>query len=144
MSKINSIAIVFSCALLSACGFHTPTNTQLNASITGNIDGDFATELKKYFDINAQRSLTVNIGAETKKEQVSAYEQGDSSSYILTFSVPIKILDNKKLLLSKTLTATTAVSDLPTQANNLQIISSYKRLRSEVVGKLLRRLKTLK
>lgn len=144
MSKINLLTVIFIFSLLSACGFNTTTAT-LNASITGNSDGVFATELKKHFDTKATQFLTVKIGDEIQKERDFAYSGGDASSQMLTLGVPIKISRDEKLLLSKTLTASTVVSELSiSQANRLQTDAVFVQLRSEIIARLLRRLKALK
>lgn len=146
MSKINLLAAILVFSLLSACGFHAPTDTtSLNASITGNTEGAFATALKKHFNAKATQSLTLRIGNEVQKQRTSAYSAGTASSHVLILGVPVKISRDKKTLLSKTLTASTIVSELPTaQANRLQIAAAYVQLRDEIITKLLRRLKVLK
>jgi LPS-assembly lipoprotein len=79
-----------------------------------------------------------------QKKQTATYSNGVSSSYTLTLSVPVKIFRNKKKLLSKTLTASTTIGKLPTtQADRLQIDTSYLQLRNIIVTKLLRRLRYL-
>lgn len=147
MSKINLLTIILISSLLNACGFHTPTDvTSLNVSITGKSNNAFATELKKHFDTKAEQYSTVQIGDEVQKQRTAAYDsKAATSSHTLTLSVPVKIFRGKKLLLLKTLTASTTVSEMSTlQANRLQIDASYVQLRNEVVAKLLRILKALK
>jgi LPS-assembly lipoprotein len=79
-----------------------------------------------------------------QKQQIATYSNGVSSSYTLTLSVPVKIFRSKKILLSKTLTASTTIGKLPTtQADRLQIDTNYLQLRNIVVTKLLRRLRYL-
>jgi LPS-assembly lipoprotein len=90
------------------------------------------------------QSLVVQIDNEVQKKQTATYSNGVSSSYTLTLSVPVKIFRNKKILLSKTLTASTTIGKLPTtQADRLQIDTNYLQLRNIVVTKLLRRLRYL-
>jgi LPS-assembly lipoprotein len=144
MPTINLLTIILLSSLISACGFHTPTNvTTLNVAITGKVDTVFATELKKHFDVKATQSLTVQIGDESQQQQATAYEGGSSSSQALTLGVPVTIWRGKKLLLSTTLSASTTISELSSQADRLQTDASYVQLRSVIVTKLLRRLKAL-
>ncbi|RUA07191.1 MAG: hypothetical protein DSY43_00365 [Gammaproteobacteria bacterium] len=146
MSKFNLLTVLLVSSLLSACGFHTPTNTiSINVSITGNSNGAFATEFKKHLSAKAERTLTVKIGDEVQKQQAIAYTKGVASSYTLILSVPVEISRGKKILLSKKLTASTTVSDITTsQADRLHIGDSYMQLRKALVVKLLRRLNALK
>ncbi|CAB9538906.1 hypothetical protein [uncultured Gammaproteobacteria bacterium] len=145
MSKISLLVAILIFSLLSACGFHTPTKiTALNVLITGKVDSVFAIKLKTHFNVEVAQSLVVQIDNEVQKKQTATYSNGVSSSYTLTLSVPVKIFRNKKILLSKTLTASTTIGKLPTtQADRLQIDTNYLQLRNIVVTKLLRRLRYL-
>ncbi|CAB5500456.1 hypothetical protein [Bathymodiolus thermophilus thioautotrophic gill symbiont] len=145
MSKTSLFVIILLSSLLGACDFHIPTKVvALNASITGKTDSVFAIKLKEHFDTEAAQSFIVQVGNEAQRKQAATYLDGTASSHTLTLSVPVKIFRNKKLLLSKTLSASTTTSKLPTtQANRLQIDASYTQLRSTIITELLRRLEYL-
>jgi LPS-assembly lipoprotein len=149
MSKTNLLSIIIISGLLSACGFHVPKNdASINASLTGNTNSIFITEFKKHLDANAKPSLQLKIGNEVQRNQTTTYKKnGDSNSYTLTLSVPIKVFRGKKALLSKTLIASTTIATVgetpKSQANTLQIKRSFAQLRKTVVTKLLRILQHL-
>jgi LPS-assembly lipoprotein len=150
MSKINLLAIILISSLLSACGFHVPKNSApINASVTSNTNNLFTTEFKKHLNTNAMPSLQLEIGNEIQANQTAAYKKnGDSSSYTLTLSVPIKVLRGQKVLLSKNLTANITVSKLSalhskSQADKLQIKHSFTQLRKTLAAKLLKILQHL-
>ncbi len=141
MLKTNLLSIVIISGLLSACGFHVPkNNTAVNASITGDVNSAFASEFKKHLDVNSAPSLRVNIGAEVQNTRSTAYKNnGDTSSYMLTLSVPIKVIRGQELLLSKNLKATTTLKEMElSQANTLQTTHGFAQLRKTVASKLLR------
>ena len=146
MSKTNLLSIILISSLLSACGFHVPKNSApINASVMGNVNSLFITEFKKHLDANAKPSLQLEIGNEVQRNQTTAYKKnGDSSSYMLTLGVPIKVLRGQKVLLSKNLTASTTIKEVTlSQADTLQITRSFSQLRKTVVTKLLRILQHL-
>ncbi len=148
MSKINLLAILLATTLLSSCGFHTPVkNTPLNATIVSEKSNEFSDELRKRFDQNAMQSLTIQIGAESKKQQTASYTSTNTAnSYTLSLSVPIKVLNTKgELLLSQDLKASKHLSKINTssQADRLQIEESYAHLRNTIIKKLIRRLAKL-
>lgn len=147
MSKISFLSIILITSLLGACGFHTPyKNTPLNASISANDNNTFATELRKRFNSEATRSLSIQVGDEIQKKQTASYTlTGMDNSYTLSLSVPIKIFNrDNKLLLSKSLTANTHLSKMiAAQADRLQINKAYTELRNTIIKKLLRRLNRL-
>ena len=147
MSKINLLTALIITTLLSSCGFHTPyKNAALNATVISDKNNEFAKTLNKRLNQDAIKTLTVQIEAETQKQQTASYKSsGAENSYNLTLSVPIKVLNNnKELLLSQTLTANTHFTKIDsTQADRLQIQEGYQQLRSTLVKKLLRRLSKL-
>ena len=147
MSKISLLSIILITTLLSSCGFHTPyKNTSLNASVAANASNAFATELKKRLNQDAMQSLAIQIGDEVQKKHTASYNSsGQTNSYTLTLSVPVKVFGNgNKLLLSQDLTASTHLSKMSsTQADRLQIAESYSQLRNTIIKKLLRRLDRL-
>jgi LPS-assembly lipoprotein len=147
MSKTNLLSIFIISSLLSACGFHVPKNSApINASVTGDVNSLFITEFKKHLDASAMPSLQLEIGNEVQTNQTAAYKKnGDSSSYTLTLSVPIKVLRAQKVLLSKNLTTSITVSELSalSQADKLQIKRSFSQLRETLATKLLRILQHL-
>ncbi|VVM21766.1 hypothetical protein BSPWISOXPB_1546, partial [uncultured Gammaproteobacteria bacterium] len=121
----------------------------INASVTGDVNSLFITEFKKHLDASAMPSLQLEIGNEVQTNQTAAYKKnGDSSSYTLTLSVPIKVLRAQKVLLSKNLTTSITVRKLSTlrsksQADKLQIKRSFSQLRETLATKLLRILQHL-
>jgi LPS-assembly lipoprotein len=118
----------------------------INASVTGDVNSLFITEFKKHLDASAMPSLQLEIGNEVQTNQTAAYKKnGDSSSYTLTLSVPIKVLRAQKVLLSKNLTTSITVSELSalSQADKLQIKRSFSQLRETLATKLLRILQHL-
>ena len=146
MPKTNLLSIILISSLLSACGFHVPKNsTPINASVTGNTNSLFITEFKKHLDTNTKPSLQLEIGNEVQRNQTAAYKKnGDSSSYVLTLSVPIKVVRDQKVLLSKNLTASITIKEVTlSQADTLQITSSFSQLRQTLVTELLRILQHL-
>lgn len=147
MSKISLLSIIIIASLLSSCGFHTPTkNTPLNAIITSTDNNTFAVELKKRFNQEAVQSLIIQIGREVSKKQTASYKSnGETDSYTLSLSVPIKVFNSKnKLLLSQDIMANTHLNKMSfAQADRLQIAESYKQLRNTIIKKLLRRLNRL-
>lgn len=147
MSKITLLSVILITSLLSSCGFHTPIkNTPLNAIITSVDSNAFAIELGKRFDQEAIQSLVIQIGNEVSKKQTASYKpDGETDSYTLSLSVPVKVFNSKnKLLLSQDLAANMHLSKMSsTQADRLQIAESYKQLRNTIIKKLLRRLNRL-
>ncbi len=138
MSKTNLLSIILISSLLSACGFHVPKNsTPINASVMGNTNSLFVTEFKKHLDTNTKPSLQLEIGNEVQRNQTAAY-------YVLTLSVPIKVLRDQKVLLSKNLTASITIKEVTlSQADTLQITSSFSQLRQTLITELLRILQHL-
>ncbi len=141
MLNANLLFIVLISSLLSACGFYVPKNTApINISITSDTESAFVTELKKHLDANITPSLHVEISTEVQTKQIIAYKNnGDISSYMLTLSVPIKIIRNQTPLLAKNLTATTTLKKMElAQADKIQTKHSFNQLRKSVIVKLLR------
>lgn len=75
-----------------------------------------------------------------QRSQTTAYESdGDTSSYMLTFSVPIKVWRDQELLLSKNLVATTMLKEMElSQTNTLQTEHGFVQLRKKIVARVLR------
>lgn len=145
MSKITLLSIIFITIFLSACGFNLSKNTSFNALIVSNTNNKLAAELKKHFNLNAKKSLLIEIGDEIRKKHPAAYQtNADTSHYTLTINVPIKIFRGKKLLFSKNLkTSSTINNTLSSQANRLQINENYAHLKNEIIKKILRILRQL-
>ncbi|MBC8494338.1 MAG: hypothetical protein H8D41_06060 [bacterium] len=153
MLKTTLLPLILATTLLSSCGFHTPVkNTDLNATIVSEKSNIFATELKTRFNQEAAKNLSIQIGAEVKKQQTASYTTSNTAnSYTLSLSVPVKVLNtDKKLLLSQDLTASMHLNSLKradntinTQADRLQIEESYTQLRNTLIKKLIRRLSKL-
>lgn len=141
MPKTHLLSIILISSLLNACGFHVPKDTPpINASITGVTDSTFVREFKKHLDVNMAPSLRIEIGEEVQRNQTTAYKSdGDTSSYMLTLSVPIKVWRAQELLLSKNLIATTMLKKMELlQANTLQTEHGFVQLRKKVVARVLR------
>lgn len=146
MSTINLLSIILISSLLSACSFHIPkNNVPINVLMIDNTNSIFITEFKKHLDVNIKPSLHIAISNEVQRKQTISYKKnGDSNNYMLTLSVPIKILRGQKVLLSKNLTASITIKKITLlQADTLQIKRSFTQLRKIVVIKLLRILQHL-
>ncbi|WP_428088010.1 LPS assembly lipoprotein LptE [Candidatus Thioglobus sp.] len=151
MSKINLLVALFLITLLSSCGFHTPIkNSALNAVVVSDKSNVFANELRKRFNPEAAKNLTIHIGTEAKKQQAASYTSNDTiSSYTLSLSVPVKVLNaEQKILLSQDLSASMYLNKLGasssrSQADRLQIQQAYAQLQNKVIKKLIRRLSKL-
>ncbi|MDC9726927.1 MAG: LPS assembly lipoprotein LptE [Candidatus Thioglobus sp.] len=147
MLKIALLPIILATTLLSSCGFHAPVkNTTLNATITSDKSNAFAAELETRFNQEAAKNLSIQIGAEVKKQQTASYTTSNTAnSYTLSLSVPVKVFNaDNKLLLSQDLAASMHLSKVSSaQADRLQIEESYTQLRNTVIKKLIRRLSKL-
>ncbi len=146
MSKIPLLVAILVATLLSlsSCGFHIAKNSELNAVIISNQANNFAIALNKKFNQDSVQNLTIKIGAEVQKQHIASYTTNNTAtSYTLSLTVPISILDaNQNILLSQDLSAQTHLKKITnsSQADRLQIKTSYTQLRNTLINQLIRRL----
>jgi LPS-assembly lipoprotein len=142
MKKI--IILIVASLLLSACGFHVPSqNSEINVVIAVSENNIFTPTIKKCLTPEITPRLVLQIGKPIQRKQNTTYYTNHQvRSYTLNFSVPVKIFNkNKKMLLLQNFSASSHLNKITdTQADTLQTQEAYQQLQDIVAKKLLRRL----